>query len=103
MYAPLREEQKQLETGKDPYVKKTGDSPALASWRARMGTEAAKAIYRLRCQTAEWVNAMARNRGLQQMPVRGQRKCRIVGVMYAITHNLMQALKLRAEATLMSG
>ena len=103
VYAPLKEEQKQLEAGKDPYAKKTGDSPALASWRARMGTEAAKAIYRLRCQTAEWVNAMARNRGLQQMPVRGQEKCRIVGVMYAITHNLMQALKLRAEATLMSG
>lgn len=68
-----------------------------------MGTTAAKTIYRLRCQTAEWVNALARNRGLQQMPVRGQRKCRTVAVMYAIAHNLMQALKLRAEAMEMSG
>lgn len=103
VYAPLKEEQKQLDAGKDPYATKQGDSPAVASWRARMGTAAAKTIYRLRCQTAEWVNAMARNRGLQQMPVRGQRKCRTVAVMYAITHNLMQALKLRAEAMEMSG
>ena len=103
VYAPLKEEEKQLEAGKDPYAKKKGDSPAIASWRARMGTVAAKAIYQLRCQTAEWVNAMARNRGMWQMPVRSQKKCRTVAVMYAVTHNLMQALKLRAEATLMSG
>jgi transposase len=103
VYAPLKEEEKQLEAGKDPYAKKKRDSPAVASWRARMGTVAAKAIYRLRCQTAEWVNAMARNRGMWRMPVRGQRKCRTVAVMYAITHNLIQALKLRAEATRMSG
>ena len=103
VYAPLKEEQKQLAAGKDPYAQKQGDSPAVASWRARMGTAAAKTIYRLRCQTAEWVNALARNRGLQQMPVRGQRKCRTIAVLYAITHNLMQALKLRAEAIPMSG
>jgi transposase len=102
VYAPLKEEQKQLEDGKDPYAKKKGDSAAVASWRARMGTAAAKTLYQLRCQTAEWVNAMARNRGLWQMPVRGQRKCRTVAVLYAIAHNLMQALKLRAEAMPMS-
>jgi transposase len=103
VYAPLKEEQKQLDAGKDPYAKKKGDSPAVASWRARMGTATAKTIYRLRCQIAEWVNAMARNRGLWQMPVRGQRKCQTVAVMYAITHNLMQALKLRAEVIRRSG
>ena len=31
---------------------------------SRMGTEVAKEIYRLRAQTAEWVNAQSRNRGL---------------------------------------
>jgi transposase len=103
VYAPLKEEQKQLDAGKDPYAKKKGDSPAVAAWRARMGTAAAKATYQLRCQTAEWVNAMARNRGLWQMPLRGQGKCRTVAVLYAITHNLMQTLKLRAEAIPMSG
>ena len=98
VYGPLKDEQKQLEEGKDPYAKKKGDTPALVAWRARMGTEAAKAIYRLRCQTAEWVNAMARNRGLQQMPVRGQPKCRIVAILYAITHNLVHGVNLRAQA-----
>jgi len=103
VYAPLKDEEKQRVKGTDPHAPKKGDSAAVAAWRARMGTDAAKTIYRLRCQTAEWVNAMARNRGLRQMPVRGQRKCRTVAVMYAIAHNLMQALKLRAEAIQMSG
>jgi transposase len=103
VYAPLKEEEKQLDAGSDPYAKKKRDSDAVAAWRARMGTAAAKGIYKLRCQTAEWVNAMARNRGMQQMPVRGQSQCRTVAAMYAITHNLMQALKLRAGPILMSG
>jgi hypothetical protein len=97
VYAPLKDEQKQLAAGKDPYATKKGDSPAVAAWRTRMGTAAAKAIYQLRCQVAEWANALARNRGLRQLPVRGQTKCRTVAVMYAIVHNLMQALKLRAD------
>ena len=54
--------------GKDPYAPCKGDSDAVAAWRSRMGTEAAKLIYRLRGQTAEWVNAQARNRGLWFMP-----------------------------------
>ena len=103
VYAPLKEEEKQLAAGKDPYAAKKGDSAAVAAWRKRMGTVAAKAIYRLRCQTAEWVNALCRNRGLWQMPVRGQPKCRTVAVLYAIVHNMVQTVKLRAEATNMSG
>jgi transposase len=103
VYAPLKDEEKQQQAGQDPYAKKKGDSEAVAAWRARMGREAAKAVYKLRCQTAEWVNAMARNRGLWFMPLRGRIKCRTVAVLYAITHNLMQALKLRAEAMHMSG
>jgi transposase len=103
VYAPLKEEQKQLAAGKDPYAKKSGDTPAVVAWRGRMGTEAAKVVYRLRCQTAEWVNALARNRGFYQMPVRGRGKCRTVAVIYAIAHNLMQAMGLRARAIVMSG
>lgn len=103
VYAPLKEEEKQLSEGKDPYAKKKGDSPAVADWRARMGTPAAKAIYKLRCQTAEWVNALCRNRGFWQMPVRGLAKCQTVALLYAITHNLLQAVKLRAEAATASG
>jgi transposase len=103
VYAPLKEEEKQLAEGKDPYAKKKGDRAAVAAWRERMGTAAAKAIYRWRCQTAEWVNALCRNRGFWQMPVRGLTKCRTVALLYAIAHNLLQALRLRAEAVNLSG
>jgi transposase len=97
VYAPLKDESKQLEAGKDPYAPKPGDSPALADWRARMGTALGKLKYRFRAQTAEWVNALARNRGLQQMPVRGRDKCRIVAVLYAIAHNVMTVARLHRE------
>lgn len=97
VYAPLKDQKKQLEQGKDPHARKKGDSDAVARWRSRMGTEEAKTIYRLRGQTAEWVNAQSRNRGLQQMPVRGQGRCRIIALLYAIVHNLVVAERLRAE------
>ncbi len=88
VYAPMKEEEKQRAQGKDPHARKKGDSEPVAQWRSRMGTEEAKLIYRLRCQTAEWVNAKCRNRGLWQMPVRGQPRCRIVALLYAIAHNI---------------
>lgn len=97
VYAPVKDADQQLAAGKDPYVPKPGDHPAVAAWRARMGTPAAKLIYRLRCQTAEWVNALARNRGFRQMPVRGQPKAHGIGVLFAITHNLLIGAKLQAE------
>ena len=103
VYAPLKEKEKQLAAGKDPYARKKGDSDAVAAWRERMGTAAAKLIYRLRCQTAEWVNALARNRGFWQMPVRGQPKCRTVAVLYAMAHDIVEGVKLRAEALMQTG
>jgi transposase len=103
VYAPLKDEQKDLAAGKDPYAPKPADSPAVAAWRARMGAPEAKAVLRLRPQSAEWVNAQARNRGLRQMPVRGLAKCRIVATLYAIAHNLWEAVKLRAASALTTG
>jgi hypothetical protein len=97
VYAPLKSEEKQQKQGKDPHARKPGDSDAVANWRSRMGTEAAKLIYRLRAQTAEWVNAQCRNRGLWQMPVRGQPRCRTIALLYAITHNLVVGERLRTE------
>jgi transposase len=98
VYAPLKEVEKQLSKGVDPHAAKKGDSKGVAAWRARMGTGEAKQIYKLRAQTAEWVNATCRNRGLWQMPVRGLTKCRAVAVLYALTHNLLHAMRLRAQA-----
>ena len=98
VYAPVKNEKKQKEQGKDPYARKAKDTDSTAAWRKRMGEEASKAIYRLRAQTAEWVNALCRNRGFQQMPVRGGTKCRIVATLFAITHNLIQQGNVRAAA-----
>jgi transposase len=99
VYAPIKNEKKQAEQGKDPYARKKGDSDAVADWRSRMGTEEAKTTYKLRGQTAEWVNAQCRNRGLWQMPVRGQSRCRIVALLYAIAHNIVVGARLRAALT----
>jgi hypothetical protein len=98
VYAPVKDADKQKKAGQDPYARKKNDSDATAAWRQRMGEEASKLIYRLRCQTAEWVNALCRNRGMYQMPVRGQSKCRIVATLYAITHNLIHQGNVRAAA-----
>ncbi len=95
VYAPIKDEEKQRAAGKDPHAPKKGDSEPFAQWRSRMGTEDAKLIYRLRCQTAEWVNAQCRNRGFWHTPVRGQPRCRIVALLFAIAHNLVVAERLR--------
>jgi len=95
VYAPIRAEEKKRAAGNDPYARKKGDSDAVAAWRSRMGTEAAKLIYRLRSQTAEWVNAQARNRGFWFTRVRGQPRCRTTALLFAIAHNLVVAQRLR--------
>lgn len=97
--APLKNERKVLAAGGDPYAPKRGDSEIIRQFRARMGTTEAKQTYRLRPQTAEWVNAQARNRNLWRMPVRGLARCRIVAVLYALVHNMLQAVALRTTAT----
>jgi transposase len=81
----------------DPHQPRPNDPPAIAQWRLRMATEEAKQIYRERAANAEWVNAQARNRGLQQFPVRGLVKTRAIVLWYAIAHNLMQSLNLMAQ------
>lgn len=98
VYAPVKDEEKTKEAGKDPYARKKTDTDAMAAWRKRMGEELSRSLYKLRSQTAEWVNALCRNRGFQQMPVRGQTRCRIVATLFAITHNLIQEGNLRAAA-----
>ena len=60
----------------------------LDAWRARMATDEGKAVYRQRGATAEWVNALARNRGLQQLRVRGLAKVRSVLLWFALAHNV---------------
>jgi len=97
VYAPVQKPRKE---GRDPHQPLPGDSAAIAEWRQRMGTPAAKEIYKERAATAECVNAISRNRGLQQFLVRGLEKVRTVVLWFAIAHNLMRAVALRAKAAL---
>jgi len=98
VYAPVKDEQKKRDAGIDPFAPRKGDSVGVVAWRQRMGTEAAKAIYTERAQTAEWANAGMRNRGLYQLRVRGLAKVKAVILWYALAHNLLQAAALRAKA-----
>lgn len=73
---------------------KPGDSAAVAQWRARMNTEPAREVYRQRAATAECVNALARNRGLLRMPVRGLARVGCVVGLFVLAHNLMRTVEL---------
>lgn len=82
---------------RDPHTPRDDDSPAIAAWRQRMATPEAKEIYKQRASTAECVNAIARNRNLDHVRVRGRPKVLAVVLWYALAHNLMRAVALRAD------
>jgi IS5 family transposase len=69
----------------------------IAQWRQRMGTQEAKEIYKQRASSVECVNALARNRGLQRLLVRGLHKVRAILLWFAIAHNLMRTLSLEGN------
>jgi transposase len=70
-----------------------GDTPAVAAWRARMGTAEAKTLYKQRAATAEWVNADARtHRTLTQVVVRGLGKVHTLALWAALAHNLIRTM-----------
>lgn len=94
IYAPV---QKPKDSKRDPHTRLPTDSKHVGAWRERMGTNEAKVIYKDRASTAECVNAIARNRGLQQLPVRGHRKVKTVLLWYALAHNMMRAVALRLQ------
>ena len=91
VYAPV---QHPKDNTRDPYAPRPGDSPTIAAWRERMGTDEAKTIYNERAATPECVNALARNRGLLRFNVRGLAKVKCVALWYALAHNLMRGLAL---------
>jgi hypothetical protein len=79
---------------RDPHQPLPEDSPAVATWRVRMGTEEAKLTYRLRASTIELVNAQARVwHGLSQLRVRGLAKARCVALWVAIAHSILVGLR----------
>jgi transposase len=93
VYAPLPKPR----TGdlRDPHAPREDDSDAVAAWRARMGTEEAKTIYKERAATAETVNADAKaNRGLDGFAVRGLDKVAGSACLVALTYNVLRLITL---------
>lgn len=91
IYAPLKKSRNEKD---DPHAPKKKDSPEIAAWRKRMGTDEAKGIYKERAATAECVNAQARGRGLTQFVVRGVKKVLNCARWHALTHNMMCSWRL---------
>ena len=104
LYAPVpKPKQTKGRDGDEPpapgseFEPKPGDSQAVVQWRSRMNSDAAREIYKDRAATAECVNALARNRGVLRMPVRGLAKVRCVVRLYALAHNLMRMATLAPQ------
>jgi transposase len=95
VYAPVPEPK---DPKVDRYAPHPGDSAEVIRWRARMGSEEGKAIYKDRASTAECVNAQARNRGLVRLLVRGRDKVKAIALWFAIAHNVVCGLRLGAAA-----
>jgi transposase len=87
VYSPVRSARKE---GVDPYAPRRGDTKEVAEWRQRMKTEEAKEIYGERCSTAEFPFMRFRNHGLQQLPVRGLNKAKVIGIWHAMVSNFQQ-------------
>lgn len=74
----------------DAYAPVPGESPALAAWRQRMGTDEGRAVYKQRAATVETINADAKaHRGLDRLRVRGLKKIKCVALWFALAYNLL--------------
>lgn len=83
---PPRNPDKRL-TAYDP---KASDSPEVAAWRQRMGSEEGQAIYKLRGSTIETVNADLKTyRGLGPLTVRSLAKVRCAVLWSVLAYNLL--------------
>ncbi len=93
VYAPVPAPR---DANRDRHEPRPDDPAGVADWRSRMGTEAAKEIYKERAATAECVNAQARNRGLIQLMVRGTDKVKAARLWFALSHNMACTWRLKA-------
>lgn len=96
VFTPVKIVDKKKERGEDPFAPQKGDTPQVAAWRQRMGTDEAQTKYKQRSK-CEWSNAQCRNRGMWQFTVRGLAKVKAVVLWYVLVHNLLRMVALRAE------
>ena len=86
---------KPRKVGVDRYAPKPRDSTAVAEWRQRMGTKAAKQVYKQRSSTIETINGELKTfRGLGPLLVRGLRKVqwRSVVVGLGVQHRPLRSI-----------
>jgi transposase len=87
VYAPVPKPRK---AGVDRHVPKPRDSAAVAAWRQRMGTAAAKRLYKQRGSTIETINGeLKMERGLGRLLVRGLRKVQCAALWSALAYNVV--------------
>lgn len=87
LYAPVPTPRK---AGVDRYAPKPTDSAAVAQWRQRMGTAAAKQVYKQRSSTIATINGeLKTERGLGRLLVRGLRKVQCVALWSALAYNVV--------------
>ena len=89
LYMPVPEPNKGSKVG-DRFARRDDDTDAVAAWRARMATEAARRVYLQRAATSETVNADLRTyRGMAPFKVRGIAKATCVALWSAMAYNLL--------------
>ena len=82
--------------GGDAHSPQRGDSEQYKAFRARMGEQPYKELYKSRPSIAEYPNAVCRNQGLHQFPVRGLAKAKAIALWHALAFNFRRMLNLGA-------
>lgn len=78
----------------DEFTPRNADNTAMINLRKRMSEEESQIIYKERAPTAEFANAVAKNRGMGKSLVRGLNKVWSMSLLYAIAHNMTVYLSL---------
>lgn len=74
----------------DKFSERKDDSMAMKELRKRMSTEEGEAIYSKRSSTAEFANAVVKNRGMGEFLTRGLSKVTNMALIYAVMHNMLR-------------
>lgn len=89
LYVPPKPPRNKAGRGSE-YDPMPGEGEALAEWRARMGSEDGKEVYKQRAATSETLNADLRgHRGLDRLRVRGLGKAKCVALWLALAYNVV--------------
>lgn len=83
-----------IKNGKDPHSPQRNDTEQYKRFRARMGQDFFRELFKSRPSIAEFPNAVCRNDGLRQFRVRGLAKVKAVALWHALAFNFRRLLNL---------